>query len=157
VTAADGREQVFNVEHGAGGDRIEWESSVGYNPDLSGLVFSSSAGRSQTVRVAGCLDDYYNFSYDDPGAYVCVRLHDPETLALLGYGYIPVDKEDAESIASYLDGSVQDELRPLMIEVRSGIDTPRTHQVEIVRMVEAGWRSDRAVADTGGKETELRN
>jgi len=108
--------------------------------------------------VLACFDDYYNFNYRDPAAHLCVRLHDPATRAFLGYGYVAMDKDDAGAIASCLDGGSEDDLRPLMIEFRSGSKTPQTHQVEIVRMVEAGWRSDRAVADTGGgKSTEMRN
>jgi hypothetical protein len=154
VTATGGLEQFFAVEHGPDGDRIEWESSVGYNPDLAGLISNGNGGRSQTVRVLGCLDNYYNFTYGDPGVHLCVRLHDPSTREVLGYGYIPMHSADAESIASYLDGAFQDELRPLMIDVHPGVDSPKTHQVEIVRMVEAGWRS---FARTESESTELPN
>jgi hypothetical protein len=157
IAAADGSwEQIFTVEHDRDGDRIEWESSVGYNPDLSELI-SGGAEEPRTIRVEGCLDNYYNFQYANAETHLCVRLHDPATLKLLGYGYIAVDREDAESIASYLDGAGQDELRPLMIEVRPGSDTSRTHQVEIVRMVEAGWRNDRVMAGIPGKSTEQPN
>ena len=139
-------DQVFLVEHSPAGDRIEWESSVGYNASPDQLAASGQDGHSKTVRAMGCLDDYFNFSYSDRSTHLCVRLHDPASRELLGYGYIPLDSAHAESIAAYLSGGSQEELRPLMVEVRPRDDTGKTHQMEIVRMIETGWRSDQLAA-----------
>jgi hypothetical protein len=158
VTTTGGGEQLFSVEHGPEGDRIEWESSVCYNPDLAGLLSGGSNGKIQTLRVLACFGDYFNYKYCDSSTHLCVKLHDPATLEFLGYGYLPMDRGDAESIAAYLNGANEDDLRPLMLDFRSSPDARKTHQVEIVRMVETGWRYDPMVAGgTGGKLIDLPN
>jgi hypothetical protein len=146
VTIPGRADQIFTVEHLPGGDRIEWESSVGYNTDLAGLFSAKDGQRPQIVRVAACLDDYYNFEYPDSGAHFCVRLHDPETLERIGYGYVPTNRADAGLIAASLAGSGPDELRPMMVEVRPAEHTAQTRQVEIVSMLESGWRSNLVAA-----------
>lgn len=146
VASADGQEQIFTVEHGPDGDRIEWESSVGYTVDLKQLMTGKSGDDARVVRVVAALDDYYNFDYQNPEGHVCVRIHDPETLELVGYGYLPAKSPDVQSMVSHLAGSSVQDLRPLMIEVKPGSGTARTRQVAITKMVEAGWRNSGAMA-----------
>jgi hypothetical protein len=143
-------ERVLIVEHAPDGDRIEWESSVGYNADLAGLFSGAAESPARVLRVIACFDDYFNFGYSDPGSHFCVRLHDPATREWLGYGYVPLDRADASTIASRLDGASPDDLRPLTVELRRSEATSETRQVEIVRMVDPDWRTDAPVVGFAG-------
>ena len=146
VETAEGAEEFFSVEHYPDGDLIEWESSVGYNADFASLIARAADTGPQVIRVMATLDDYYNFNFTDPNTHLCVRLHDPSTLDLLGYGYIPANVEAAGALASQLAGSSIEDLRPLMIEVQPTVDAAKSRQVSILRMVEAGWRTSEMAA-----------
>jgi hypothetical protein len=141
VQLADGADVTFAVEHLPEGDRIEWESSVGYNADISSLLHTGAEAGRQTMRVMASLDDYYNFNFQDSASHVCVRLHDPATLEVIGYGYAPQSGAGGD-IAAQFSGTGARLLCPLTIEVEPMPDVAKTRQMEIIRMLEPGWRTD---------------
>lgn len=146
VELPDGGTTFYTVEHLPEGDRIEWESSVGYTADFESLIRRGPAAGRQPMRVMAALDDYYNFNFSDASTHVCVRLHDPATLEFLGYGYVPATIEQAGPIATQLAGSSAEDLRPLIIEVQPVKDGSSTRQVEITRLLQSGWRTAQGVA-----------
>ncbi len=148
VELANGATAVYTVEHLPGGDCIEWESSVGYNADIPSLLESGTGADCRTMRVMAALDDYYNFNFADSGTHLCVRLHDPATLDIIGYGYAGQD-EAGRAIAAQLSNSCS-HLSPLTIEVRPSPDTAKTRQMEILRMLEPGWRTGERIASVTG-------
>lgn len=141
VEMPDGETAFFTVEHLPSGDRIEWESSVGYTADFTSLIQKGPSAGTQPMRVMAALDDYYNFAFPDATKHVCIRLHDPATLEFLGYGYVPATLEQAGPIATQLAGSSIEDLRPLMIEVQPVEGSDETKQVAITRMLQQGWRT----------------
>lgn len=149
VEMSNGATAGYTVEHLPGGDCIEWESSVGYNADIDCLLESGGGADPQTMRVMATLDDYYNFNFPDSGTHLCVRLHDPATLEVIGYGYA-AEGEASGAIAAQLLGSSGDHLCPLTIEVRPSRDVAKTKQMEILRMLEPGWRTVERIASVTG-------
>ena len=146
VELPDGKTTLYTVEHLPEGDRIEWETSVGYTADFASLIKRGPSAGKQPMRVLAALDDYYNYSFSDPSSHVCIRLHDPATLEFLGYGYVPATIDLAGPIAAQLAGSSIEDLRPLTIEVQPVKDAAESRQVEITRLLQSGWRTGDGVA-----------
>jgi hypothetical protein len=152
VELPDGETAYYTVEHLPEGDRIEWESSVGYTADFDDILAKGSAAGPQPVRVMAALDDYYNFAFRDSSKHICLRLHDPSTLEFMGYGYIPV--EQAGPFMASLEGSSVEDLRPLTLEVQPADQDASRRQVLVRRLLQNGWRMGGNVAgslvpDTG--------
>lgn len=150
VELPNGQTAFYTVEHTTDGDRIEWESSVGYTADLKHLMEQGPAGGSQKIRVLAAFDDYYNFSFPDAESHLCVRLHDPVSREFLGFGYLPVSDISAVPLASHLDGTSADELRPALLEVEAVEGSARTRQVKIVRLIPP--ESGKSIASTQPKD-----
>jgi len=141
VNLPGGESAYFRVEHTPSGDCIEWESSVGYSAHFPTILERGPTAGPQPVRVLAALDDYYNFSFASQATHICVRLHDPATLNLLGFGYLPATDAHALPLVEFLAGSSVDDLRPLMLEVQAVENARQNRQVTITRMIQTGWRT----------------
>ncbi len=139
-----GRSQEFIVHHSSEGDVIEWEASTGYNPQSwSELAQRAVApGRLTTAtRVLACPDNYYNYAFANEDTYYCVRLEDPESRELLGYGY--ATRTDAERMG-LLDATMyasSDSPERLTLELEFTADSVRTKQVKVSGLAQRGWRA----------------
>lgn len=149
VELPDGKTTYYTVEHQPDGDRIEWETSVGYSADFDTILSRGPAAGPQPVRVLAAFDDYYNFAFTDPEKHLCLRLHDPATLEFLGYAYLPATEDVALPALTALDGSSVDDLRPVQLEVQAVEQGLRTRQVEVTRFIPTGWRNAPAIVKTG--------
>jgi hypothetical protein len=149
VELPGGETAAFTVEHLPEGDCIEWETSVGYSTSFPTILERGPGASPQPVRVMAALDDYYNFSYTDPDSHLCIRLHDPATMELLGFGYVPVTDELVPALVDALAGSNKGDLRPLMLEVQAAENARRSRQVTITRMIQSGWRTGYTLAKAG--------
>jgi hypothetical protein len=149
VELPGGETAAFTVEHLPEGDCIEWETSVGYSTNFPTILERGPGASPQPIRAMAALDDYYNFSYTDPDSHLCVRLHDPATMELLGFGYVPVTDEIAPALVDALAGSDRGDLRPLMLEVQAAENARQSRQVAITRMIQSGWRTGYTLAKAG--------
>ncbi len=141
VEAPGAPEITYLVEHHKDGPRIAWPESVGYSSvEWKDLLHQSKGQRPVPLRVLACRDDYWNYSFARERDFCCVRLHDPQTLALLGFGYFPRSQLTAPSVA-VLPHASETTLRPVMVSVVPRKDSPSTGQVEIVGPVIPGWRA----------------
>lgn len=138
VDLPGGESTYYTVEHLPTGDRIEWESSVGYSADFADIMARGAGAGPQPVRVMAAIDDYYNFAFANPATHVCLRLHDPSSLEFLGYGYVPVDQ--AGSFLAVLEGSSVEDLRPLTLEVQPAEQDASRRQVLVRKLLQNGWR-----------------
>lgn len=135
VEMPDGQTSFYTVEHSPEGDRIEWEASVGYTADFKSLLERGPAAGPQTVRVLAGFDDYYNYDFTDSSTHFCVRLHDPVNREFLGYGYLPVEDAAAFPLATMLNGTSADELRPVQFQVEALRNSATSRQIKIVRVM----------------------
>ncbi len=152
VDLPGGRTAHYTVEHLPEGDCIEWESSVGYSAHFPTILERGPGASPQPVRVMAALDDYYNFSFTDASTHICVRLHDPVTMELLGFGYVPARADFARALVEALAGSDADNLRPLMLEVKAAPNARQSRQVNITRLIQSGWRSGSGLVNSGARK-----
>ena len=143
VETTSGENLVFTVEHTSEGPRIEWESSLGYSPQEWPVVLASGE-HSAPMRVLAALDDYYNFDFTDDATQLCVRLQDPDTNELLGYGYMDRKQAAAAHLQGLLEEASPESPRPITIAVAPTDKSISTKQVRIVKVVSDGWRTDSA-------------
>ncbi len=141
--------QTYLVEHLPEGPRIAWAESVGYSPVAwEELVKQPHRQEPVRLRLLACLDDYYNFYYTSEDEFCCIRLHDPETLQQLGFGYLPRQPGLAESLALALPGPDSGNLQSVTVSVKPEAHSARTRQVRVVGTVQPGWKA--AVSDSRG-------
>jgi hypothetical protein len=152
VDLPGGETAYYTVEHLPQGDRIEWESSVGYTADFGEILARGHGAGPQPVRVMATLDDYYNFAFTDPDTHLCLRLHDPGTLEFMGYGYVPADQ--AGPFVAYLEGSSIEDLRPLTLEVQPADQEASRRQVLVRRLIQNGWRTTAGISGIAAPEKQ---
>ncbi len=140
VETQDGLHLNFAVEHTPRGPLVEWETSIGYSPvDWNEILVSQQ--HALPVRVLAALDDYYNYDFQNQAGHLCIRLQDPQTNDLLGYGYLNRQAPEALTLENMLAGSSPDDPRPVMIEVKASERSQKTKQVHITKVLADGWRS----------------
>ena len=91
------------------------------------------------MRLLACQDDYWNYTFTAESLYHCVRLHDPETLEQLGFGYLPRTPGMAESVAWSLPGTEGGLLHPVTVTVLPHKDSAQTRQVILTSPIQPGW------------------
>ena len=64
-----------------------------------------------------------------------MRLHDPVNREFLGYGYLPVEDAAAFSLATMLNGTSADELRPAQFQVEALSNSASNRQIKILRVL----------------------
>ena len=145
VETPDSPNITYLVEHRPEGPRIAWPESVGYSPvDWPALLRQPPGSSAVPLRVLACRDDYYNYSFAGEQDFCCLRLHDPRTLELLGFGYVPRTPFIANILAATLPDASEVALRPVIVAVRPRPDSPTTGQVEIIGPVTPGWKTPAA-------------
>ena len=139
----DGSEAKFVVEYLPEGPRIEWESSVAYSPGSWDKILASEPSKKnppQLLRVAACVDKYYNNEFSDDREYLSVYLEDPVTREPLGNGYVRRESEDGKRLRKFLYGSNKNNPDKIMVEVRPVENSAKERIVEITKFVKAGFR-----------------
>jgi hypothetical protein len=140
---ADGTQTRFMVEYLPEGPKIEWESSVAYSPeDWDRILQQKPDPKAQPylLRVAACVDRYYNHEFSDDGEYLSVYLQDPISGEPLGNGYISRHSEDGARLRRFLMGSNKNNPDQVMLEVRPVVGSAKERVVEITRFVKSGFR-----------------
>ena len=69
------------------GPKLDWESFVRYCEQDVHEFLEQKTQEEKEFRVLAMIDDYFNYRYDNPYEYVCVRLFDP-TESFIFYGYV---------------------------------------------------------------------
>ncbi len=141
---SNGQQVTYYVEYLATGPKIEWESSVAYSPmDWRELINTKPTKKMepQLLRVAACVDKYYNDDQFKENSHLCVYLQDPVTGDPLGNGYIPRMSEDGLRLRKFLSGSNKNKPDQIMVEVRPVANSSKERIVEITKFVKAGFRN----------------
>jgi hypothetical protein len=142
VEQKDGSINAYRVEFDETGPKLEWESSVAYNPKTWEDVLADEKNlQPQTLRVAASLDRYYNYQFSDDNEYLSVHLLDPKTGTSLGNGYISRRSEDGARLRHYLSGATKRAPEQVIVEVRPVTKGKDRRMVEIVRFVKGGFRA----------------
>ena len=132
---------TYLVEHRPEGPRIAWAESVGYSPmEWKRLVGQFCREEPVRLRLLACRDDYYNFAFAAGGEFSCIRLHDPQTMELLGFGYVRRTAEMDQTLEISLPPAEAVALRPVTVDVLPCPDSATTQQVEIIGPVIPGWK-----------------
>ena len=139
-----GRSKEFIVEHLPHGDFIEWEASTGFNERGWGAIARRASDGSQEIaqlRVYAAPDDYFNHRFSDEQEHVCLRLEDPRSRALLGYGYASWEEAGRLGLLEATDGASSDRPEKLTLDLVFHEDSSKTRQVEIIGLTQTGWRA----------------
>lgn len=143
----DGKTSHFTVEFLPEGPRIEWESSVAYAPvSWNKMVVTAQPNTPCLQRVSACLDDYYNYEFNDRSKYISLYLQDPNTGASLGNGYVLRDSPAASEVLTVLGNNNRQNLKRIMIEVQPQPTSAKHRLIEITRFVKSGFRNPPASA-----------
>ena len=140
---------TYLVEHRPEGPRIAWAESVGYSPMAwKRLVGQFCREQPVRLRLLACRDDYYNYAFAASSEFSCIRLHDPQTMELLGFGYVRRTEEMDQTLEISLPPAEAVALRPVTVDILPCTDSATTQQVEIIGPVIPGWK-DHAPAALG--------
>ncbi|MFV1996148.1 MAG: hypothetical protein ACC661_11990 [Verrucomicrobiales bacterium] len=104
----------------------------------------------RTFRVLAQIDNYYNLSYSRT-SHLCIRLEDSEDGRFLAYAYAPVGTENAKELDALLGGRKPGRPARLLVEVKVDSAFKTTRQVELTRLVKAGWRVDEGLLLTSSR------
>lgn len=140
----NGRQARYVVEFLPEGAKIEWESSVAYSPAKWDEIITSVPDTKeppQLMRVAACVDKYYNNQFSNDREYLSIYLQDPITGEPLGNGYISRMSEDGIRLRKFLYGAGKNNPDRIMVEVRPVENSARERIVEITRFVKSGFRA----------------
>ena len=139
-----GRSKEFIVEHLSHGDFIEWEASTGFNERGWGAIARRASQGAQEIaqlRVYAAPDDYFNHRFSDEQQHVCLRLEDPRSRALLGYGYASWEEAGRLGLLEATNGASSDTPEKLTLDLVFHEDSSKTRQVEIIGLTQTGWRA----------------
>ncbi len=124
------------------GFKIDWESSVVYNPMTFRALKAQRPTHSQKFRVMAELTDYYNFEFRDGGNYlysILLSELDGTVLKKTGeslYGYIRKNSKDGARLYELLkDG----EKHAVMLNIRYSSFSENSDQVIIDKFIQIGF------------------
>lgn len=123
------------------GLKIDWQSSVGYNPVKLNVYKASKPSNTTILKVVCKISDYYNHGYrnkiDDYYSIECSS-NEPNSLDLL-YGFISKKSEDGKRIYEILkDGNYHNLTLALQYNYKS---EESSDVVEIKKIVSPNWFS----------------
>lgn len=145
ATLPAGEIRDFVVEHLPQGDLIEWEASTGFNAHpWQDIAKRASEAGSEVAQIRALVrpDNYYNYQFGSEEDYYCLRLEDPTSGDLLGFGY--ASHEEAETLG-LLDATMRaDSENPerLTLDITFDETTAETGQAKIVGLAQHGWRAN---------------
>ena len=140
VMFADGSERFIGLEAVDGGFRVDWPSFDVYHEREWRDFVENRVSSPTLVRVYASPVEYYNFAFNDPEEYYCLRLEngrnpygdDPI------YGYIRRDHEDYEKLIELAEVAGQFAM-PLVLRINYPLLPQSGDQVEIVELISNGW------------------
>ncbi len=128
--------EVALVRDLGGAFRLDWESCVGYGDKTFVQMRLQRPTEPSVLRVMAMVDDYYNFEFDDPDKFICVKMLSPDGgYSLFGYA------ERAGEIGRWLEREVMPQrgLRGLTVQVAYPENAQSDQCLEIRRIVEDRW------------------
>jgi hypothetical protein len=139
---SDGAVRHFLVEFFPWGPKVDWEASVAYAPvSWAKMMQTAQSDGTYLQRVSVCLDDYYNYEFNDRSKYISLYLEDPITGKSLGNGYLRRDSADATEAINALATSKRDSLQRVMIEVQPQPTSAKHRLIQITRFVKSGFKN----------------
>jgi hypothetical protein len=144
ATLPGGEIRDFIVEHLPHGDLIEWEASTGYNAHpWQDIAKRASEAGSEVAQIRALVrpDNYFNYRFGSEEDYYCLRLEDPTSGDLLGFGY--ASHQEAETLGLLAATMRADSENPerLTLEITFDEATAETGQARIVGLTQQGWRA----------------
>lgn len=140
VVFPDGSERFIGVDVSDGEFRVDWPSFAVHHErewrDFVGNRISSPT----LMRVFASPVDYYNFGFDDPEVYYCLRLEngrDPYGDEPI-YGYIRRDHPQFNELVQLAEVAGQFAM-PLVLRINFPLLAQSGDQVEITELVSNGW------------------
>jgi hypothetical protein len=117
------------------GLRIDWRSSVGYNP-IPLKVFKSQMPKTSTIfRVGATISDYYNYSYSNKQSeFYSVEIRDNNNESL--HAYL---RKSAPASAALFDVLKDGREHAMMVELAYPTSGAESSVVNMTRMVARGW------------------
>jgi hypothetical protein len=126
----------YHLKNTADGLKIDWRSSVGYNPVSFAAFQAQRSKKPQLFRVWAKLTSYYNFDYDDAEkTHQSIELRDNNRAALTGY-----IRRTAPTAPALLEVLKDGDSHPVIVELRYLPDSREASVVEIERFLAERWR-----------------
>lgn len=130
------KRDYYHFKKTAEGLKIDWRSSVGYNPVSLPFFRTQRLKGTYLFRVWAKLTDYYNFDYNDTEqTHQSIELRDPDGAAITGY-----IRRDAPTAAALLDVLKDGKEHGVMVELRYPPESKDSSVVGIERFVAERWR-----------------
>ena len=136
VVSEKNNKDYYHLKKTADGLKIDWRSSVGYNP-VSFAAFQAQRSRKpQIFRVWAKLTSYYNFDYNDAEkTHQSIELRDKNRALLTGY-----IRRTTPTAPALLEVLKDGDSHPVIVELRYLSDSGETSVVEIERFLAERWR-----------------
>ncbi|MDC0749977.1 hypothetical protein [Polyangium mundeleinium] len=126
----------YHIKKTAEGLKIDWRSSVGYNPVSLPYFRTQRLHGTHLFRGWAKLTDYYNFDYDDAEkTHQSIELRDADGARITGY-----IRRDAPTAAALLETLKDGKEHAVMIELRYPPESKDSSVVGIERFVAERWR-----------------
>ncbi|TKD03391.1 hypothetical protein [Polyangium fumosum] len=136
VVFGKNKRDYYHFKKTAEGLKLDWRSSVGYNPVSLPFFRTQRLKGTYLFRVWAKLTDYYNFDYDDAEqTHQSIELRDPDGAAITGY-----IRRDAPTAAALLDVLKDGKEHGVMVELRYPPESKDSSVVGIERFVAERWR-----------------
>ena len=114
---------------------LDWESYSGASETGWDEVQSTRPTKPVLLRALANLDDYYNYEFDDPSHFLCVRLQRADSTHTL-YAFCPRDSSTASALHPQLG---KGRIAPLTVRITYPKNAQSNNCVELVEVVANRW------------------
>lgn len=128
--------EVALVRDVGGAFRLDWESCVGFGEKTFVQLRLQRPEEPVVLRVMVTPDDYYNFEFDDPDRFICVKLVSPDGgYSLFGYA------ERTGAVGGWLERELAGRggMRGLTVQVAYPPNAQSDQCLEIRRIIADRW------------------
>jgi hypothetical protein len=133
---SEAKRSEYEVFHSADGFKIDWRSSVKYNPMTLAAYQAQLPTDPVTFRMNGKLSDYFNFEFSEAElTNYSIQLTEPDNQYI--HGYVQKSSADGKRLFDLLK---DDKDHEIMVSVAYPSTKQSSSVVQIVRLVSETWR-----------------